>query len=94
MFHRDAVHPDDADLQAAKTRALDPLLRATEAEASGGAPIDAMLSWALVHGLVTLAREGALPVDENALLPTLHAITARLAEQLDGGAGDRPSSTD
>jgi hypothetical protein len=86
MFHRDAVHPDDADLQAAKRRAIEPLLRATEADAAGGAQIDAMMSWALVHGLVTLAREGALPVDKSALGPTLRAITARLAEHLNGGA--------
>lgn len=88
MFHQDAVHPGDADLQAAKSRALDPLLRATEGEASGGAPIDAMMSWALVHGLVTLARKGALPVEEGALLSTLRAITARFAEHLDSGAGN------
>jgi AcrR family transcriptional regulator len=94
MFHRDAVHPDDADLQTAKARALEPLLRATEPEGAVGAPVDAMMSWALVHGLVTLAREGALPVEENALLSTLHAITARLAEQLDDGPSVRHLSAD
>jgi AcrR family transcriptional regulator len=94
MFHRDAVHPDDPDLQAAKARALEPLLRATAPEAAGGTPVDAMMSWALVHGLVTLVREGALPVGESALVPTLHAITARLAEHLNGETNDRPPSTE
>lgn len=84
MFHREAVHPEDVDLQAAQQRALEPLLRATGPGASGGAPVDAVMSWALVHGLVTLAREGALPVQEDALGPTLHAITARLAQSLGG----------
>ena len=85
MFHRDVVHPDDAELQAAKARAIEPLLRATEPGAGGGAPVDAMMSWALVHGLVTLAREGALPVEQGELVPTLRTITARLAASLDGG---------
>ncbi len=81
MFHRAVLRPDDPHLQAAQQRAIAPLLHST----GEGDSVDAVLSWALVHGLVTLAREGALPVEQELLAPTLKAITARLAEALESG---------
>jgi AcrR family transcriptional regulator len=54
MFSPGELHGDDPDLRAAKAASLVRLR-----EAVGPGPL-LLVSWAFVHGLVTLARDGAL----------------------------------
>lgn len=82
MFQRDVVHTEDPLLLAAQKRALTPLLRATGSAPGDEDSLDALMSWALVHGLVTLARQGALPVEGAAVRRTLQDVTARFAAHL------------
>ena len=63
MFHPTELDPSDDDLLAAKTRALGILARATQGASiadGAGPPLVALESWAIVHGLVVLARSGSL----------------------------------
>ena len=65
MFAPNQLHGADPDLIAAQTNAIGVLIaavsRVTPLEvAPSGAPILALISWALVHGLVVLTRDGAL----------------------------------
>lgn len=78
MFRPAELHPDDATLTAARRRALG-VLSAAAAEVApsaaepSGTPDLALASWALAHGLVVLARDGALhnaagrPLDDAGL---------------------------
>lgn len=78
MFRPAELHPDNPALAAARRGALGVLSAAvtqvapSELEPSG-TPDLALLSWALAHGLVVLARDGALhnaagrPLDDAAL---------------------------
>ena len=80
MFQRDFLHSSDPDLQAARQRALALLVDATGA---GSEPtVDTLMSWALVHGLVTLARQHALPTEEDDVVATARRITKRFAQVL------------
>lgn len=83
MFQRDLLHPSDPALLAAQQRAMKPLLRAT----SAGSDPDPLMSWALVHGLVTLARQHALPVEQEDVEPTMQRVVRRFEGLL--SAGDR-----
>ncbi|QJU55594.1 TetR/AcrR family transcriptional regulator [Herbiconiux sp. KACC 21604] len=66
MFRRTELHPDDPELQEAQRASIGRLVAAVSAteggEAGGNENADrwALVSWALVHGLVVLAREGVL----------------------------------
>ncbi|CAJ1499902.1 TetR/AcrR family transcriptional regulator [[Mycobacterium] burgundiense] len=66
MFRPAELHPDDPTLTRSRQRSLSVLsaavteLAPSELEPSG-TPDLALLSWALAHGLVVLARDGALP---------------------------------
>ena len=65
MFRPAELHPDDPALVAARRGALGVLSAAVTQVASSelepsGTPDLALLSWALAHGLVVLARDGAL----------------------------------
>jgi len=60
MFRRAELSPDDADLVAAQGESLG-LLRDAVADVAGERSEDwSLVSWAVVHGLVTLVREGVL----------------------------------
>ena len=62
MFRPDLLRRDDAELQAAEQAAFDVLAQAITGNGRpSGAPADlAMVAWAFVHGLASLARYGAL----------------------------------
>ncbi len=67
MFRSDELHPDDPVLVAARAESLGVLVDAVHAARGAGgfgadAPVDqlALISWAFVHGLVVLVRDGAL----------------------------------
>jgi AcrR family transcriptional regulator len=64
MFTPNELHAQDGDLVAAQERAIGALTAAVSRPAGGEPPSDtpklALISWALVHGLVVLARDGAL----------------------------------
>jgi len=64
MFRPDELHPEDPELQAAQSDAIGLLSSAvTTAPAvasADGPPQMALVSWAFAHGLVALARDGAL----------------------------------
>ena len=83
MFQPDQLHAADPELIEAQTNAIGVLIaavsRVTPLEvSSSGAPILALISWALVHGLVVLARDGAL----QAAAGTADGNGADLAHQL------------
>jgi AcrR family transcriptional regulator len=66
MFAPSELHADDPDLTAAQQKAIGALTTAVSQLAgidpttSGDPPKLALISWALVHGLVVLTRDGAL----------------------------------
>jgi AcrR family transcriptional regulator len=65
MFAPSELHADDLELLAAQQQAIGSLTTAVStlsgSDASApGTPKLALISWALVHGLVVLARDGAL----------------------------------
>jgi AcrR family transcriptional regulator len=67
MFRSDELHPEDLVLMAAREESLGVLVDAVQAVRGVGgfgadAPVDqlALISWAFVHGLVVLVRDGAL----------------------------------
>ena len=89
MFTPSELHATDAQLIAAQQEAIGALTTAVSGLARIGAtPSDtpqlALLSWALVHGLVVLARDGALeaaaapPAGSGAELA--HALTGLFAQ--------------
>ncbi|MGV3713178.1 TetR/AcrR family transcriptional regulator [Pseudolysinimonas sp.] len=60
MFRTVDLHPDDAELRVAQQAAISRLVGAVSAVRPAEAEAWTVLSWALVHGLVVLGREGAL----------------------------------
>jgi AcrR family transcriptional regulator len=83
MFQRDQLHPANPELIAAQKNAIGVLIaavsRVTSLDvSSSGAPLLALVSWALVHGLVVLARDGAL----QSVAGTADGNGADLAHQL------------
>lgn len=66
MFRTAELHTDDPQLTRAREGSIAPLVAAvdplsTSGERVGGhAPAMALVSWAVAHGLVVLARDGAL----------------------------------
>ena len=75
MFRPSELHADDPDLRAAKDRSLQRLRAATDDQ-----PLT-LISWALVHGLVMLARDGALSGPVGATAPAdVAGMARRLAE--------------
>ena len=65
MFRRDEVHADDPEYGASGAASFAPLVAALDGPAPDAGPPrppsdTAMMAWALVHGLVTLARYGAV----------------------------------
>jgi AcrR family transcriptional regulator len=65
MFAPGELHADDADLLAAQQQAIGSLTTAVSEltgidTAAAETPTLALISWALVHGLVVLTRDGAL----------------------------------
>ncbi len=87
MFRPSELRADDPALRQAQRAALDTLSTAVADSSSavaaettpGGTPVLTVLSWALAHGLVVLARDGALAVAAGADDP---AAAARLAHRL------------
>jgi AcrR family transcriptional regulator len=66
MFAPSELHATDPQLIAAQKQAIGALTTAVsqlagDDAAPSGTPKLALISWALVHGLVVLARDGALP---------------------------------
>lgn len=91
MFRPSELRPEDPDLQSAKQASTELLATAAArlrpATASGSAPVPALalISWALVHGLVVLTRDGALtPFVDPAADPVdlAHTLTALFTEQV------------
>lgn len=84
MFTPSELHTDDPELVAAQERAIGCLtiavsqLMGIDATTVESPPNLALISWALVHGLVVLARDGAL---QSATTPTLTG-SAELARTL------------
>ena len=83
MFQRDQLHPANPELIAAQKNAIGVLIAAVSRVtpldvSSSGAPLLALVSWALVHGLVVLARDGAL----QSVAGTADGNGADLAHQL------------
>ena len=97
MFAPGELHTDDPKLVAAQQQAIGSLttavgqLAGTDATPTDGPSKLALISWALVHGLVVLTRDGALraadtspATDSTALAHTLadlftHYVGAQLA---------------
>ncbi len=89
MFRPSELHPSDPDLRHAQERALGALASAVSVASGPAASIGdddditelSMTSWALVHGLVVLTRDGALPAAVGASTPQAAAALAhRLAD--------------
>jgi AcrR family transcriptional regulator len=60
MFRRSELLPDDPELIRAQRSALIPLTTAVTDVANADPTEWSLLSWAVAHGVVTLAREGVL----------------------------------
>jgi AcrR family transcriptional regulator len=65
MFAPDHLHASDAELVAAQQEAIGKLTSTVQRltgtdQTAAGTPTLALISWALVHGLVALTRHGAL----------------------------------
>lgn len=65
MFRPSELHPDDPALQQARREAVHTLSTAVArlpavGQTASGTPLLTLISWALVHGLVVLTRDGAL----------------------------------
>jgi AcrR family transcriptional regulator len=106
MFAPSELHATDPELIAAQQQAIGSLSTAVSRLAgidttASGTPKLALISWALVHGLVVLARDGALqsavtPQATNAaeLAHTLADLfTQYVGADLAGGKTDRATET-
>jgi AcrR family transcriptional regulator len=107
MFAPSELHADDPELTAAQQQAIGALTTAVsqlagiDATTSGTPPKLALISWALVHGLVVLTRDGALqaaatpPVTDSAeLAHTLAELfTQYVSDDLGGGKTNGPPKT-
>jgi hypothetical protein len=106
MFAPSELHADDLELLAAQQQAIGALTTAVS-ELKGndtsepGTPKLALISWALVHGLVVLARDGALqaaatpPVTDSAELAHTLAdlFTQYVDDDLEGRTTNSPPKT-
>ncbi len=81
MFAPDHLHEADSELIVAQQDAIGQLTAAVQrlTGASADTPALALISWALVHGLVTLTRHGALQAAAGAVDST--ALAYRLTEE-------------
>lgn len=81
MFRPTELHIDDPALRAAQEEAIGELSLAvsdgTAASVEDAVPRLSLISWALAHGLVVLARDGALQSATNAATPEEAAEIAR-----------------
>lgn len=82
MFRPSELHPDDPALQQAQREATRVLAStaarlADSAPPASGTPPLALVSWALVHGLVVLTRDGALAGAAGSTDPHAAADLAR-----------------
>jgi AcrR family transcriptional regulator len=106
MFAPSELHADDPELLAAQQQAIGALTTAVS-ELKGndtsepGTPKLALISWALVHGLVVLARDGALqaaatpPITDSAELAYTLAdlFTQYVEDDLAGGKANSLPAT-
>lgn len=60
MFRGADLHGDDPDLLSARQGAIDPLVAAVAQSGVDDVRQTTLISWALVHGLVVLSREGVI----------------------------------
>lgn len=60
MFRRSELSPDDGELVAAQAESIGLLRAAVSGVVSDASEDWSLVSWAVVHGLVTLVREGVL----------------------------------
>jgi AcrR family transcriptional regulator len=106
MFAPSELHADDLELLAAQQQAIGSLTTAVSQLAgidasTPGTPKLALISWALVHGLVVLARDGALqaaatpPVTDSAELA--HTLADLFTQYVDdnlavGKTGGSPTT--
>src|SRR5690625_2889193 len=85
MFAPGEVHSTDPELVAAQQQAIGELIAAAgglggaEPTAAGTQHL-ALISWALVHGLTVLTRDGALPAAATPPAPDAAALAHSLAE--------------
>lgn len=91
MFRPSELCPEDPELRAAQRASTEVLVDAADrlgsSPVSGSVPVPALAltSWALVHGLVVLTRDGALaPFTDGVADPAdlAHTLTALFAEQV------------
>jgi len=62
MFRPGELRQDDADLASARAASLRALTRRTRPDGAEGPPGEVtLISWALAHGVASLAAQGALP---------------------------------
>jgi AcrR family transcriptional regulator len=97
MFAPDHLHTADPELVAAQQQAIGQLTSTVRhlTGASEGTPTLALISWALVHGLVALTRQGALQGaaganevgDSRALA---HRLTEEFTEYVAHSLGNGP----
>jgi AcrR family transcriptional regulator len=106
MFTPSELHVTNPELIAAQQQAIGALTTAVSRLASidatpSGTPELALISWALVHGLVVLARDGALqaaatppPTDAAELVHTLTDLFTRyVGDGLAGAKNSRATET-
>lgn len=97
MFSPADLRADDPELQQAQHDAIGELTSAVAEITGGGSatsrgtPQMSLISWALAHGLVVLARDGALQAATGADSPD---ATARIAKELTDVFDTRVTSTD
>lgn len=97
MFSPADLRADDPELQQAQHDAIGELTAAVAEITGGGSatsrgtPQMSLISWALAHGLVVLARDGALQAATGADSPD---ATARIAKELTDVFDTRVTSTD
>jgi AcrR family transcriptional regulator len=94
MFAPSELHTEDPDLVAAQQRAIGSLTAAVseliglDATTPDNPPSLALISWALVHGLVVLTRDGALQSAAAAKLTDADELARGLADLFAQLVGD------
>ncbi len=96
MFAPSELHADDPELIAAQQEAISPLTTAASQLAgidptAPGTPKLALISWALVHGLVVLARDGALQAAATPSVTDPAELAHTLADLFTTYVGDDPA---
>jgi AcrR family transcriptional regulator len=87
MFRNSELAPDDPALVTAQQDALGQLRDAVAAAADDATEEWSLASWALVHGLVTLIREGMLPRMINREAADLPDLARRVISVYTRGVG-------